>query len=194
MNYSNYGDALYRNRTLTVRPTKIPGMLIVEQVINVDGRGWMKENFQLSALLPLGFPDDFTPVGNQVASIQHRGFTRGIHADTVNKFISVTRGEVFAAIVDLREGDAFSAAETVTLTPSTAIYVPKGCGNSYQTLVDDVQYTYLEDQRTSPAPSTNVSLGDPDLAIAWPISLDHATMLADDHDRPSLADVVPVRS
>jgi dTDP-4-dehydrorhamnose 3,5-epimerase-like enzyme len=193
MNYSNYDGALYQNRTLAVRTTKIPGMLVVEQVINADGRGWMKENFQLSTLLPLGFPDDFTPVGNQVASIRHRGFSRGIHADTVNKFISVTRGEVFAAIVDLREGDTFGAVETVILNPAVAIYVPKGCGNSYQTLVDDVQYAYLEDQRTSPDPSTNVALGDPDLAVAWPIPLDGATMLADDRDRPALADVVPVK-
>jgi dTDP-4-dehydrorhamnose 3,5-epimerase-like enzyme len=194
MNYSNYDDALYQNRTLTVSTTKIPGMLIVQQVINVDGRGWMKENFQRSALLPLGFPDDFAPVGNQVASIRHRGFTRGIHADTVNKFISVTRGEAFAAIVDLREGDTFGAVEVIELTPAVAIYVPKGCGNSYQTLVDDVQYTYLEDQRISPDPSTNVSLGDPDLAVPWPILLDEATLLADDHDRPALGDVVPVKS
>lgn len=193
MNYSNYDDALYENRTLAVRTTKIPGMLIVEQVINADGRGWMKENFQLRALLPLGFPADFQPVGNQVASIRHRGFTRGIHADTVNKFISVTRGEAFAAIVDLREGDTFGALETVTLTPSIAIYVPKGCGNSYQTLADDVQYTYLEDQRVSPDPSTNVALGDPNLAVVWPIPLDEATMLADDRDRPALPDVVPVK-
>lgn len=194
MDYSNYDDALYENRVLSVRTTKIPGMLIIDQVINVNGRGWLKENFQLSALIPLGFPEDFSPVGNQVASIQRRAFTRGIHADTVNKFISVTRGEAFAAIVDLREGDTFGTAETVHLNPSVAIYVPKGCGNSYQTLTDDVQYTYLEDQRTSADPSTNVSLGDPDLAIAWPIALDAATLLPDDYDRPALTKVVPVKN
>jgi dTDP-4-dehydrorhamnose 3,5-epimerase len=194
MEYSNYADALYANTTLSVSVTKIPGMLIVNQIVNADGRGWMKENFQRCALLPLGFPEDFSPAGNQVASIQRHGFTRGIHADTVNKYISVTRGEVFAAIVDLRDGDTFGTVETVRLTPSLAIYVPKGCGNSYQTLADDVQYTYLEDQRTSSEPSTNVSLGDPDLAIAWPIPLGEATMLADDHDRPSLPDVVPVKN
>jgi dTDP-4-dehydrorhamnose 3,5-epimerase-like enzyme len=192
MVYSNYAARLYENRTLGVSATKIPGMLIVNQVVNADGRGWMKENFQRSALLPLGFPADFTPAGSQVASIRNRGFTRGIHADTVNKFISVTRGEVFAAIVDLRAGDTFGVLETVRLTPSIAIYVPKGCGNSYQTLVDDVQYTYLEDQRTSSDPSTNVSLADPGLAVAWPIPLAEATLLDDDHQRPSLPDVVPV--
>jgi dTDP-4-dehydrorhamnose 3,5-epimerase len=193
MSYSNYSDALYENKTVTVSDTKIPGMLIVDQVVNADGRGWMKENFQRTALLPLGFPEGFEPVGNQVASIQRRGFTRGIHADTVNKFISVTSGEIFAAIVDLREGSTFGALETVHLNPSRAIYVPRGCGNSYQTLVDDVQYTYLEDQRTSADPSTNVSLGDPDLAIAWPIPLGEAILLADDHERPNLPDVVPVK-
>lgn len=193
MTYSNYADSLLANRDLTVETTSIPGMLVVNQVINADGRGWMKESFQRSALLPLGFPEDFDPVGNQVASIRSRGFTRGIHADTVNKFVTITHGEVFAAIVDLREGATFGTLETVTLTPATAIYVPRGCGNSYQALSDDVQYTYLEDQRTSNAPSTNVKLDDPQLAVAWPIPLTQATMLDDDRGRPALSDVVPVK-
>jgi dTDP-4-dehydrorhamnose 3,5-epimerase-like enzyme len=194
MSVSNYSEDLYENRELTVRETSIPGLLVVHQVLNVDGRGWMKEAFQRTALVPLGLPESFDPVGNQVASLRQRGFTRGIHADTVNKFITVTRGQVFAAIVDLRDGPTFGRLETITLTPSVGIYLPKGCGNSYQALSDDVQYTYLEDQRTSTAPSTNVKLDDPDLAVAWPIPLSEASMLDDDRDRPALPDVIPVKA
>jgi dTDP-4-dehydrorhamnose 3,5-epimerase-like enzyme len=193
MTDSNYSEDLYKNRELSVNTTKIPGMLVVNQVINADGRGWMKESFQRSKLLPLGLPEDFDPVGNQVASIRNRGFTRGIHADTVNKFITINRGEVFGVFVDLREGSTFGVLETVTITPGIAVYLPKGCGNSYQTQTDDVQITYLEDQRTSPDPSTNVKLDDPTLAVAWPIPLAQATMLDDDRDRPALPDVIPVK-
>ena len=42
MDYSNYDDALYENRVLSVRTTKIPGMLIIDQVINVQ-RPWLVE-------------------------------------------------------------------------------------------------------------------------------------------------------
>jgi len=143
MTYSNFESKLYENTALDVSSTKIPGMLVVKLVVAPDARGWMKENFQRRRLVPLGFPDDFDPVGNMISSIEHRGFTRGIHADTVSKYISLTRGEAFAAIVDLRKGKTFGTVETVVLTPGNAIFVPKGCGNSYQTLTDDVDYTYL---------------------------------------------------
>lgn len=193
MSDANYSEDLYKNTEVSVRETKIPGLLVVTQVVKQDGRGWMKESFQRSVLVPLGLPEDFDPVGQQVASIRKRGFMRGIHADTVNKFITITRGEVFAAFVDLREGDSFGVLETVTVTPAVGVYLPKGVGNSYQTQVDDLQYTYLEDQRTSSAPSTNVKLDDPDLAIAWPIPIADAWMLDDDRDRPALPDVIPVQ-
>ncbi|MCU1491284.1 MAG: dTDP-4-dehydrorhamnose 3,5-epimerase / dTDP-4-dehydrorhamnose reductase [Acidimicrobiaceae bacterium] len=194
MPYSNFDKKLFENDTLDVSTTKIPGMLVIRLVVMQDPRGWMKESFQVSKLVPLGFPEDFDPVGNMVSSIQHRGFTRGIHADTVNKYISLTRGEAFAAIVDLRVGETFGTVEMIQLDPGNAIYVPKGCGNSYQTLTDDVDYTYLEDARVSSDPSTCVGLGDPQLAIVWPIPLVEARLLPDDVERPGLREIVPVGS
>ncbi|HMK96655.1 MAG TPA: dTDP-4-dehydrorhamnose 3,5-epimerase family protein [Acidimicrobiales bacterium] len=192
MENPNFDISRFDNRSLDVSKTGIPGMLVVRLVIKPDGRGWMKEAFQRSKLVPLGFPSSFQPVGYQVAAVQRRGFTRGIHADTVNKYISLTRGEAFVAIVDLRRGGSFGRVETVTLTPEDAIFVPKGCGNSYQTLSDDVGYTYLEDDRTSLDPATCVSLADTELAVRWPIPLQEAQMLPDDEDRPGLREIVPV--
>jgi dTDP-4-dehydrorhamnose 3,5-epimerase len=192
--YPNFDINRYKNRSVEVSKTGIPGMVVVRLVIKPDGRGWLKESFQLSKLVPLGFPSSFQPVGYQVAAVQRRGFTRGIHADTVNKYISLTRGEAFAAIVDLRRGGSFGRVETVLLIPENAIFVPKGCGNSYQTLSDDVGYTYLEDDRTSADPSTCVSLADKELAIEWPVPLHEAQMLPDDEDRPGLGEIVPVQA
>ncbi len=194
MEYPNFDLNRFTNRSVEVSKTDIPGMLVVRLVINPDGRGWLKESFQLSKLVPLGFPSSFQPVGYQVAAVQRRGFTRGIHADTVNKYISLTRGEAFAAIVDLRRGSSFGRVETVVLTPENAIFVPRGCGNSYQTLTDDVGYSYLEDGRTSSDPSTCVSVADKELAIEWPVPLQEAHMLPDDEDRPALGEIAPVEA
>lgn len=190
----NFDTSRFNNRSLEVSKTGIPGMLVVRLVIKPDGRGWLKEAFQVSTLVPLGFPSSFQPVGYQVAAVQRRGFARGIHADTVNKYITLTRGEAFVAIVDLRRGETFGRVETITLSPENAVFVPKGCGNSYQTLSDDVGYTYLEDERTSSDPSTCVSLDDDQLAVPWPIRLQEAHMLPDDEDRPGLKEIVPVES
>jgi dTDP-4-dehydrorhamnose 3,5-epimerase len=189
---SNYDPALYENQALSLTRTRIPGLLVVNQVVVPDGRGWTKDSFPRRALLGLGFPADFTVTGDKLSSVRERGFTRGIHADTVNKYVTLNSGQAFAAFVDLREGDTFGVVETVGLTPCVAVFVPKGCGNSYQALTPDVQYAYLEDERTSAQPSTRVSLGAHELGIDWPIPLAEAIVLPDDREYIPLASVSPV--
>ena len=122
--------------------------------------------------------------------------TRGIHAEPWDKFISVARGSVFGAWVDLREGSAtYGKVFTCTLDPSKAIYVPRGVGNSFQALEDGTAYTYLVDAHWSlelKRTYTFVNLADPELAIEWPIPLAEATVSEADLNHPMLRDVVPM--
>ena len=78
------------------------------------------------------------------------GTTRGIHAEPWDKWVSVATGRIFGAWVDLREGPTFGAVFTTELDPSRAIFVPRGVGNSYQTLEPDTAYTYLVNDHWSP--------------------------------------------
>lgn len=189
----NYTADLFANKQLAVTTCAIPGMLIIDLVMHGDDRGWFKESFQAEKLQALGFPKDFTIVQNNVSSNRERGVTRGIHAEPWNKYISLTRGSAFVAIVDLRKGETFGALETLELTPARAIYVPKGCGNSYQTLTPDVEYSYLVDSHWSPEASyTFVNLNDADLAIQWPITLDQCIISDKDKSHPQLKDVIPM--
>jgi dTDP-4-dehydrorhamnose 3,5-epimerase len=183
----NYEDALY-GKELKISTCKIPDMLIIDLPVFGDERGWFKENFQKQKLAELGFPKDFIPVQNNVSSNRERGVTRGIHAEPWNKYISLTRGKVFVAIVDLRQSSAtFGTVETLELDPSKAIFVPKGCGNSYQTLTPDVEYTYLVDDFWSPKTEyTFVNLADPKLKISWPIPLERAIISEKDLHHPNL--------
>ena len=100
-------------------------------------------------MLALGLPD-FGPVQNNVSFNAHRGATRGIHTEPWDKFVSVATGRVFGAWVDMREGDTFGATFTVEIDPSVAVFVPRGVGNSYQTLEDGVAYTYLVNEHWRP--------------------------------------------
>ncbi|TAM92902.1 MAG: dTDP-4-keto-6-deoxy-D-glucose epimerase [Jatrophihabitans sp.] len=187
------GPELFANTELVVRTTSIPGLLVVDLVLHGDERGWFKESFQREKLVGLGLPADFAIVQNNVSSNRERGVTRGIHAEPWNKYISLTRGQVHAAIVDLRSGANFGAVEQFRLTPAQAIFVPRGCGNSYQTLTPDVEYSYLVDAHWSPdARYTSCNLGDADLAIDWPIPLEQAIISDKDRAHPRLRDVVPV--
>ena len=69
-----------------------------------------------------------------------------------------------------RPAPTFGRVETIELHPGNAIFVPRGCGNSYQTLTPDVVYTYLVNEHWSPdARYTLVQAFDPALGIDWPI-------------------------
>jgi dTDP-4-dehydrorhamnose 3,5-epimerase len=187
---TNYDTSLYENKEIRINKTKIPGLLQLDLVLNGDERGWFKENYQVEKLQKLGFPKEFVPMQMSVSANKEKGVTRGIHAEPWNKYISIQTGKIFAAIVDLREGPTFGEVEEFELTPDKAIYVPEGCGNSFQTLENDVIYTYLVDKCWSPdAKYKLINLADPEFDINWPIPLDEAIISDKDKGHPFLKDL-----
>ena len=182
-------------KDLTVAETGIGGLKVVDLAVHGDSRGWFKENWQRAKMTALGIPD-LRVVQNNISYNDSRGVTRGIHAEPWDKFISVARGSVFGAWVDLREGSAtYGKVFTCILDPSKAIYVPRGVGNSFQALEDGTAYTYLVDAHWSlelKRTYTFVNLADPELAIEWPIPLDQATVSEADLNHPYLKDVIPM--
>lgn len=182
-------------KELQIRQTAIPGLLLIDLPVHRDNRGSFKENWQREKMLALGLPD-FGPVQNNISFNDKRGATRGIHAEPWDKYISVATGRIFGAWVDLREGESFGTVFTAEITPETAIFVPRGVGNSYQTLEDNTSYTYLvNDHWSAEAQSeyTFVNLADETIAIDWPIELSEAELSEKDLSHPRLADVVPMK-
>jgi len=180
---------------LAVRTTDIPGLLIVDLPVHGDNRGWFKENWQRAKMTALGLPD-FGPVQQNVSFNDEVGVTRGIHAEPWDKFVSVATGRIFGAWVDLREGGSHGRVVTVEMGPETAVFVPRGVGNAYQTLEPGTAYAYLVNDHWSPEAKeryTFVQLGDPALDIAWPIPLEQATLSDADKAHPVLADSRPAR-
>ncbi|MBB3156756.1 dTDP-4-dehydrorhamnose 3,5-epimerase [Microbacterium proteolyticum] len=181
-------------KTLTARETTIPGLLLLDLPVHGDSRGWFKENWQREKMSAAGVDlPDFGPVQNNVSFNDAVGTTRGIHAEPWDKYVSVATGRIFGAWVDLREGETFGAVFTAELDPSTAIFVPRGVGNSYQTLDPDTAYTYLVNDHWSPdATYTFLNLADETAAVEWPIPLDTVEISAKDMNHPRLAEVVPM--
>jgi len=166
--------------------TPIPGLVVLRLDLHEDARGWFKENWQREKMVALGLPD-FGPVQNNMSFNAKRGTTRGIHTEPWDKFVSVANGRAFGAWVDMREGESFGAVHTVELDPATAVFVPRGVGNSYQTLEDGVTYSYLVNEHWRPAtPYPALDLADPTAAIAWPIPLAEAEISDKDLANPRL--------
>ncbi|MGN7968644.1 sugar nucleotide-binding protein [Microbacterium sp. 22296] len=179
---------------LSARETPIPGLVVLDLPVHGDARGWFKENWQREKMTAAGIDlPDFGPVQNNISFNDAVGTTRGIHAEPWDKYVSVATGRIFGAWVDLREGETFGAVFTAELDPSTAIFVPRGVGNSYQTLEPDTAYTYLVNDHWSPdATYTFLNLADETVAVEWPIPLAEVEISAKDKNHPRLADVVPM--
>ena len=179
---------------MQVTKTPIPGLLVVNLDVRGDNRGWFKENWQRAKMVDLGLPD-FTPVQNNVSFNSRRGATRGIHAEPWDKLVSIATGKIFGAWVDLRPGPGFGACFMLELGPDTAVFVPRGVGNAFQTLDDGTAYSYLVNDHWSLAAKdsyTFLNLADETVAIDWPIPLEQAELSDADGAHPRLADVVPM--
>lgn len=182
----------YRETKIT--QTDIPGLLVIALAVHQDGRGWFKENFQREKFVSLGFPANFEIAQNNIGFYAQRGVTKGIHAEPWDKYIAVASGSLFAAIVDLRAGDNFGKVATFELNPGIALFVPKGCANSFQTLEADTSYTSMVNGHdNAEAKYTAVNLSDPDLAIQWPIPLEWAEISDTDRSSPFLKQTRPIQ-
>ncbi len=174
---------------LAVHETTIPGLLVIDLVVHGDNRGWFKENYQKEKMEALGLPE-FEVVQNNFSYNAEKGVTRGLHAEPWEKFISVANGKVFGAWVDLREGETFGTVFTTEITPDKAIFVPRGVANGYQTLEENITYTYLVNAHWSPeATYTLINLFDSALGIDWPIAKDQAIVSEKDANHPTLEEL-----
>jgi dTDP-4-dehydrorhamnose 3,5-epimerase len=179
-------------KELRVTESPIPGLFEVELAVFGDNRGWFKENYQKEKMEALGLPE-FDVVQNNFSFNVETGVTRGLHAEPWEKFISVANGRVFCAWIDLRKGDSFGTTHTMELNPGRAVFVPRGVANGYQTLDENVVYTYLVNAHWSAdAKYTMVNAFDPEVGIAWPIAKDQAIVSEKDAAHPPLSNVTPV--
>lgn len=174
---------------LTVTESPIPGLFVVKLPVHGDNRGWFKENYQKEKMEALGLPS-FKVVQNNFSYNVERGVTRGLHAEPWDKFVSLANGSAYAAWIDLRKGDSYGTPFGVELNPGTAVFVPKGVANGYQTLEENVVYTYLVNAHWAPdAKYTFVNAFDPAVDVGWPIPKDQAVTSEKDDAHPLLKDV-----
>lgn len=179
----------------TGHTTDIPGLLIFDVTYVGDERGYFQEKFQRAKLIEAGMPESFQVVQNSLSFNKEAGVTRGFHAEPWDKYISVVTGKVFAAFVDLRKGDSFGKVVTVEITPTKAVFLPEGVGNSFQTLEPDTYYLYSVSAHWSADNYDKycfANLADPEIGIEWPIPLDQAIMSDRDRNHPLLKDVKPL--
>ncbi len=115
---------------------------------------------------------------NQVnQSVSHtKGTIRGVHfqfvPDTEAKLVRCLKGKVFDVAVDLRPNSpTFLKWHGVELSQKKAngIFIPEGCGQGYQSLVNDVHVIYFHSGMYVPNNEGALRWNDELVNINWPL-------------------------
>jgi len=157
---------------ITVTPTAIPDVLIIEPKVFGDDRGWFFESFN---------EKDFSAaVGHSVTFIQDnhssskKGVLRGLHyqmEQTQGKLVRVCHGAVFDVAVDLRQSSStFGQWVGVELSAENKkqMWIPPGFAHGFLTLSDDAEFLYKTTDYWHAASEQCIGWNDPELSISWP--------------------------
>jgi dTDP-4-dehydrorhamnose 3,5-epimerase len=159
---------------VTIRTTRIPGMLVVEPSTASDDRGTFTELYQARELARHGWRGAF--VRTAISHNRRRATLRGLHfqrppwADA--KLVTCLRGAMFDVVADVRPSSpAFGSWEGVELTAEnrTCVFVPEGVAHGFETLDDETTLLYHIGAYHEPDASAGVRWDDPALGIAWPL-------------------------
>jgi len=170
--------------------TDLPGVVVIEPDVHVDGRGFFLETYHADRYRELGIDGPFVQ-DNHSRSVA--GTLRGLHLQirhAQGKLIRVIEGEVFDVAVDVRRGSpSFGQWVGVTLTAENfrQCYIPPGFAHGFCVVSPIAQVEYKCTDVYDPAGELGVAWNDPALAIRWPVQ---QPILSDrDSGHPTLAEV-----
>src|SRR4051812_17329008 len=124
---------------MTIVPTALPGVVIVEPKVFGDARGFFMETWNRPRYEAAGMPGGF--IQDNLSS-SRRGVLRGLHYQrpfTQGKLLSVFEGEIFDVAVDIRRGSpTFGGWVGIALsgTNRRQLYVPPGFAHGFCVVSD----------------------------------------------------------
>lgn len=158
---------------ITVYPTKLEGVVIVEPDCYRDERGFFLESYHKRRYAEHGLDYEFVQDNHSRSA---RGVLRGIHYQDMTvpmgKLVRCSLGAVLDVAVDLRAGSpTFAQWVAVELSAENArqIMVPAGFGHAFLTLSDWAEVQYKCTAYYTPSAEGGIAWDDPDIGIDWPI-------------------------
>lgn len=155
------------------KETKLAGAFVIEPETFADERGFFARSFSDREFAAHGI--DPRMVECNISYNKKKHTIRGMHFQAAPfaqaKLVRCTQGAIYDAIIDLRpESATFKqwVGEELTAENRRMLYVPKGFGHGFQTLVDDTEVFYQVSDYYAPASAGGVRWNDPAFDIAWP--------------------------
>ena len=176
---------------MTIIPSALPEVLLIQPKKLEDERGWFMESFRLDLLeKAVGHALDFCQ-DNLVES--SHGVIRGLHYQmpphAQSKLVSVLQGSVIDVVVDIRRGSPhFGEHLAVQLSAENQkqLFIPRGFAHGYACLSETALLTYKVDSHYNKAAEASIAFDDPQLAIDWRIPVDKQILSSKDQEHPAL--------
>lgn len=158
---------------LTVIPTALPEVLILEPKVFGDERGFFYESFnakdfeEATGLLRTFVQD------NHSSSL--RNVLRGLHYQVgrrQGKLVRVTAGEVFDVAVDVRRHSPnFGRWAGVVLSAENKrqLWIPEGFAHGFVVTSERADFLYKTTDYWRPECERAIAWNDPQLGIVWPV-------------------------
>lgn len=159
---------------ITVTPTAIPDVLIIEPKVFGDDRGWFYESFnekEFSAAI-----DKEVSFVQDNHSSSKKGVLRGLHYQTEQtqaKLVRVVCGSVFDVAVDLRESSkTFGQWVGIELSAENKkqMWIPKGFAHGFLVLSEMAEFLYKTTDYWNATSEKCLMWNDATLNIEWPIA------------------------
>jgi len=171
---------------VNVRPTELPGVMLIDPRVFEDARGFFMETFHAARLRDAGLALAFVQENH---SSSRRGTLRGLHYQNPHpqgKLLRVVRGEVYDVAVDLRvHSPTFGRWTAVTLSETNRqqLYVPPGFAHGFCVTSATAELVYKCTDFYHPECEHVIRWDDPELAIDWPLR----DVILSEKDRRGLA-------
>jgi dTDP-4-dehydrorhamnose 3,5-epimerase len=154
--------------------TELKDAFLIELRLLGDERGAFARTFSRDEFAQAGMASDYVQqnmsVSAKAGTVRGMHFQRAPHAEA--KLVRCLRGAILDVIVDLRAGSpSYLRHQGFELSAANRhqLYVPPGFAHGFQTLVDDVEVSYLVSSAYAPAAEGGLRHDDPLLGIAWPM-------------------------
>ncbi len=178
---------------MTVRPTTLPGVRLIEPRVFGDARGFFLERYHAERYAEAGIEARFVQDNH---SRSRRGTLRGLHYQRRHpqgKLVEVARGHIWDVVVDLRpESPAFGQWEGFDLDDEAhrQLWVPAGFAHGFCVVSEEADVLYKCTDVYRPDDEGGIVWNDPTVGIDWP-DIGRPLLSEKDQALPRLADLGP---